>query len=235
MNSSINQPFDMVPAASATLAERKAFLVKVYSYVGLACLSCAAGSYFVAREMLPVIKIPMNFMGILLYMGILYGGFFLVHAVGSIPGVGVAALVAFTTFIGWFYAPLFLHYLQAQPEAFMMAGGTTLMIFGSLTGYVLLSKKDFSFMGGALSILTGLVIAAVIFSMIFKWTFVLSMGWSFFIVALFSGWLLYDTSNVLHHYPTNMPVQAAIGIFWDVLVIFIELLRIFGILGGGDD
>src|SRR5437660_707505 len=83
-----------------------------------------------------------------------------------------------------------------------------ILAFGGLTAAVFLSGKDFSFLGPILWVLAlialGVVIAAAIG--------VLSLGFWFAVamVALFCGFIVYDTSNVLHHYGTDQHVSAAL-------------------------
>ena len=46
-------------------------------------------------------------------------------------------------------------------------------------------------------------------------------------IALASGYILYDTSNVLHHYREDQYVAAAIELFADVALMFWYILQIF--------
>jgi FtsH-binding integral membrane protein len=46
-------------------------------------------------------------------------------------------------------------------------------------------------------------------------------------IALAGGSILYDTSNVLHHYPENKHVGAALELFASVALLFWYVLRLF--------
>jgi FtsH-binding integral membrane protein len=87
------------------------------------------------------------------------------------------------------------------------------------------TKKDFSFLRGFLmwgGILPLVFIAA---GAIFGFS-----GGTFFSVLMvgFAGAaILYDTSNVLHHFPTNKHVAASLQLFASVALLFWYLLRIF--------
>ncbi|MEM6293584.1 MAG: Bax inhibitor-1 family protein [Myxococcota bacterium] len=110
-------------------------------------------------------------------------------------------------------------------EAIFTAGGVTLAMFAAMTAYVFISKKDFSFMRGALSIFAmgafGLIVASVIFG------FNLGLLFSVGMVVLACGYILYYTSNVLHHYRVNQHVAAALALFSAVALLFWYVLRIF--------
>ena len=107
----------------------------------------------------------------------------------------------------------------------LQAGIVTLAAFGGLTAAVFISGKDFSFMGPVLWVLSflalGLIIAAVIGG------FSLGLGFAVAMVALACGFIIYDTSNVIHHYNTNQHVAASLELFAAVALLFWYVLRIF--------
>ena len=49
-------------------------------------------------------------------------------------------------------------------------------------------------------------------------------------VLLFSGFILYDTSNILRYYGTDEYVSATLALYLDILNLFIALLSILGIM-----
>ena len=106
----------------------------------------------------------------------------------------------------------------------MQAGVITLLVFGGLSAAVFLSKKDFSFLGVGLQVLGWGAFALVIASLIGG--FSLGLWFSFLMVALVCGYILYDTSNVLHHYGENEYVGASLELFADVAMLFYYVLRI---------
>ena len=105
------------------------------------------------------------------------------------------------------------------------AGVLTLLVFAGLTVAVFASGKDFSFLGTALWVgsflALGLVICAVAFNL-----GGLGLWFSFAMVALACGMIIYDTSNVLHHYRTTQHVAAALALFASVALLFFYILRI---------
>jgi FtsH-binding integral membrane protein len=107
----------------------------------------------------------------------------------------------------------------------LTAGIVTLMAFGALTLGVFVSGKDFSFLGPFLWVAAlasfGLIIAGLIFG------FSLGMVFAYAMVLLASGFIVYDTSNVIHHYRTDQHVAAALALFASVAMMFWYILRIF--------
>ena len=52
------------------------------------------------------------------------------------------------------------------------------------------------------------------------------MAFSYAMIALACGYILYDTSNVLHNYRTDQYVAAALALFAAVMLLFWYVLRI---------
>ena len=82
--------------------------------------------------------------------------------------------------------------------------------------------QDFQFLRGVLMFgglaLLGIGIAGMLFG------FSLGLWYSAAIVVLMAGYVLYDTSAVLHRYPTTMAMSAAIVLFTDVVLLFKHIL-----------
>lgn len=114
--------------------------------------------------------------------------------------------------------------LTNDPKVIPTAAIMTLAVFGGLTLAVFVTRKDYSFLGPILSVgvmvALGVIIAACLFG------FSLGMLFSFAMVALASGYILYDTSNVMLHYRTDQHVGAALELFASVALLFWYILRI---------
>jgi hypothetical protein len=136
---------------------------------------------------------------------------------------GLALYVAAEAFI---FLPLL--YIAARftdsPDLIPAAGVLTLVVFAGLTGIVFLTRKDFSFLRGILfmsGILAfGLIVAGAVFG------FNVGIWFSFAMVGLASGYVLYYTSNVLHRYRTDQHVAAALALFAAIALLFWYILRI---------
>lgn len=105
------------------------------------------------------------------------------------------------------------------------AAAATAVVFTGLTGIVFVTGKDFSFLRTALRLGGVVALGCVIASAIFP-QFALGIVFSFCIVGLASGYILYDTSNVLHHYRIGQHVAASLALFASVALLFYYILRI---------
>jgi len=141
----------------------------------------------------------------------------------------------FTGLLGFGLGPTLSYYVTAfsnGTELIMTAAGGTGAIFLGLSGYVLTSRKDFSFLGGFLFI--GLIVGILggIGAAIFQIPS-LQLAISAMMILLMSGFILYDTSRIIRGGETNY-VMATISLFLDILILFQHLLHILGVFGGDD-
>ena len=146
----------------------------------------------------------------------------------SSKGMQYAGLLLYTVAEAVIFYPLIWFGLNLQLidlNGIMMAGGVTLAIFAALTAYVMITKKDFSFLRGILPVLAlaaiGLIIGSIVFGFTLGLAFVIGM------VVLASGYILYYTSNVLKHYRVNQHVAAALALFSAVALLFWYILQLF--------
>ena len=107
----------------------------------------------------------------------------------------------------------------------MMAGVVTMAMFAAMTAYVFITKKDFSFMRGILGVL-GMAALGLVFGSIF-FGFTLGLAFVIGMIVFACGYILYYTSNVLHHYRVNQHVAAALALFSAVALLFWYVLRLF--------
>ncbi|MGF1579238.1 MAG: Bax inhibitor-1 family protein [Gemmataceae bacterium] len=112
------------------------------------------------------------------------------------------------------------------------AGILTLSLFGGLTAAVFITQKDFSFLGTILMIGSFIALGVIVAGWIFGFT--LGLFFSFFMVALASGFILYTTSNILHHYPTDAYVAASLELFASLALLFYYILMILIQMNGRD-
>jgi FtsH-binding integral membrane protein len=105
-----------------------------------------------------------------------------------------------------------------------VAAVTTLLMFGGLTASVFITKQDFSFLRTGLWI--GGIAAFALLLMGYFAGLQLGVWFSVAMIVLACGWILYDTSNVLHHYRTDQHVAASLALFASVALLFWYVLRI---------
>jgi modulator of FtsH protease len=169
----------------------------------------------------------------IIMMLVFFGAAFGAQAARRTPVLNVAVLFGFTFVAGLFIAPsLFIaQYLASQGatlatspvrDAFLLSGAA----FVGLTSYVLVTRRDFSFLAAGLSmglwvVLGGLILGLFLHSAVLQLA-VASVG-----VLLFCGYILYDTSRLLQARDERDPVGAALRLFLDVMNLFLFLLRIF--------
>jgi len=146
---------------------------------------------------------------------------------------GLFWVFAFTGMQGASLGYILNHYagMANGPQLIMQALGLTSVVFVTLSGYAITTKKDFSFMRGFL--LAGLIIAIVAgIANIFIGSGVVFMALNAGIALLMTGFILYDTSRIVNGGETNY-IRATIALYLDFLNLFIALLHLMGV--GGDD
>ena len=146
---------------------------------------------------------------------------------------GIAVVFAFTGLLGLSLGPL-LNYYLALPSGgtiVMQALGGTAIVFFALSGYVLTTRKDFSFMGGFL--FAGLIVVlvaalgAVVAGMFGVEVSAFSLAISAAIVLLMSGFILFDTSRIVNGGETNY-IMATTALYLNIYNLFTSLLHLIG-------
>jgi FtsH-binding integral membrane protein len=218
-------------AAQAHADARAAFIRRTYGHLAGAILA------FIAIEAL-LFQIP----GIKeqLILPMLRGSWFFVMiafmAVGWVanrwaqsdasPGLQYLGLALYVVAEAIIFLPLL--YLAAvktnDPNLIPTAGIMTLAIFGGLTVAVFITGKDFSFLRTGLMIASCLALGIIVTSFLFP----ISLGliFCYAMVVLMSGYIVYFTSNVLHHYRTDQHVAAALALFASIATLFWYVLQI---------
>jgi len=140
-------------------------------------------------------------------------------------GVQYAGLAGYTLLEAVIFAPLIFLAAKFAPEALPSAAIVTLLTFGGLTAYVLLTNKDFTFMGPILFAAGFIAVGTIFCGIIFG--FELGIWFSALMIAFAVGAILYTTSKVLHIYRTDQHVAAATEIFAAVAMLFYYVLRLF--------
>jgi len=147
-------------------------------------------------------------------------------------GLGIALVFALTGFMGYTLGPILNAYLSLANggSIIMMAMGSTGAIFLGLSGYALVSRKDFSIMGGFLMV--GILVAFLAgLGALFLQMPMLSLAVSSMFVLLMSGLILYQTSAIIHGGETNY-VMATVTLFVSIFNLFTSLLHLLGFMSG---
>ncbi|MDH5189672.1 MAG: Bax inhibitor-1/YccA family protein [Gammaproteobacteria bacterium] len=150
----------------------------------------------------------------------------------SAAGIGV--VFAITGLLGFGLGPMLNSYLALQngSQIIMVAFGGTATIFLGLSGYALVTRKNFSFLGGMLFVGMLMVLVAALAN-IFMEIPALSLAISSIVILIMSGFILYDTSRIVNGGETNY-VMATVGLYLSIYNIFVHLLHLLSAFSGRD-
>lgn len=124
------------------------------------------------------------------------------------------------------FLPLLLIASLNSPSAIPTAGIVTLGLFGGLTASVFITRADYSYLRPILTIGFFVMGAFILAACIFPFSNMLMTIICFAMVALASGSIIYQTSNVLHQYRTDQHVAASLALFAAVALLFYYILLI---------
>ena len=173
-------------------------------------------------------------MGALLMFGAMMGMMFAVTVLRNSVW-GIFALLSFTLLAGVLLGPILqmaLHLRNGAQLVGMAAGGTGI-IFGSLATIATVTKKDFSFIGKFLFIGLILLIIASLANIFFQIP-AMSLTISAIAVLIFSAYILFDVSRIVHGGETNY-VMATLGLYMNIYNLFINLLSLLMAFSGERD
>lgn len=158
--------------------------------------------------------------------------FVLPRTANSAAGIGV--VFAITGLLGIGLGPLLSMYmgLPNGSQHVTLALGGTAVIFLGLSGYALVTKRDFSFLGGMLMVGFLVVLVAAIVN-IFLAIPAVTLAISAAIIMIMSGFILFDTSRIINGGETNY-VMATVSLYLSIYNIFVSLLQILGIMGSDE-
>ena len=221
--------------AQAPAEVRASFLRKTYATlfggVTIAIGTACALTLFVLTTRNPVLlslyRAMGSGMGALLTIGAYMVLGMAVSSVARVKGINLLAFAFFTAFTGFVISPL-LVYSVATTKSFLIvwqALGLTTVAFGALTGYVLVSGKDFAFMKGFLWTGFWIVLALIIVG-IWIPSSAFHLALTCVGLLLFAGFVLYDTSEVMHRMMPDEYVAGALALFVDFINMFVRILRL---------
>lgn len=240
-------PVGITSQVAGISASKIAFLRRVYGLLTASLVVAAGGAMLALHAGLSVSQATLQvgrqavtvpplvaffvehpFVGMILFLGSFFGA----SAVRTRPGVNVAALFGATFVSGLYIAPMLWvaqasasagQTLSAAPvrDAFLL---TALGFFG-LTAYAFTSKRDFSALGGMLSMGFWLVLGASLLNLFFH-SQVVGLAVASVGVLLFGGYILFHTARLLREGDERDPVGAVLTLYTSVLNLFLFLLQI---------
>ena len=218
----------LAPVAEASVSDRSEFIWKTYAHVVGAILAFAGVEvYFFQSGVAAAIAEPMinNWLMVI-------GGFMLVgwgatrvaHRIQSTAGQ-YAAFAVFIVAEAIIFAPMLYIANAMAPGAIESAAGVTLLGSVGLVATAMITRKDFSFLRGMLVWMGMLAMVAIVGSIIFG--FHMGTWFSVAMIGFAGAAVLYDTSNIMHHYPQDKYVAAAMALFASIALMFWYVLRLF--------
>jgi uncharacterized protein len=146
------------------------------------------------------------------------------HTSASMPAQYLA-LAGFVVAESIIFAPMLYLANQMASGVIQSAATVTLLGAGGLTAVALITRRDFSFLRGMLVWGGILALIAIVSSVLFG--FQMGTWFSVIMIGFAGAAVLYDTSNVLHHYSEDRYVGAALELFASIALMFWYVLRLF--------
>jgi len=219
-------PVNMAQPELMHTVEVKRVLRNTYALLAMTLLFSAIVASASVAYRLPAPGMILTLAG---YFGLLFAIHKMQNSAWALP-----AVFALTGFMGYTLGPLLTHSLALPggAQTVSLALAATGATFLSLSAYVLLTRRDFSFMGGFL--FCGMVIALIagIAAMVFEIA-ALGLPVSAMVALLSAGLILFETSRIVNGGENNY-VLATVGLYVSVFNLFTSLLSLFGIGGSGD-
>ncbi|MDO8286670.1 MAG: Bax inhibitor-1/YccA family protein [Rhodoferax sp.] len=207
-------------------ADVKRVLRNTYALLAMTLLFSAGVAVATLTLQLPAPGLVLTLVG---YFGLLFAVHKLQNSAWALP-----AVFAMTGFMGYTLGPLLTHSLALPggAQTVTLALAATGVTFLALSSYVLLTRRDFSFMGGFLFV--GMVIALIAgLAAMFLEMPALGLAVSAMVALLSAGLILFETSRIVNGGETNY-VMATVSLYVSVFNLFTSLLSLFGIGGSND-
>lgn len=217
--------------ANASESERTTFIRRTYTHLAVAIAA------FVGLETLLIQAIPLETISPLLRGRwtwlLVLGGFMAVSWIarawadsGTSKTLQYLGLSLYVVAEAVIMLPLLAIATRIDPNIPVNAGLITLIVFMGLSALVFATRADFSWLGRYLALIGLAAFGVVLCSVIFQTPFGTGLWFSAAMVVLAGGYILYDTSNVMHHYRTTQHVAAALALFASVALMLWYIVRI---------
>lgn len=220
-----NYPYSMKYA----IAESRADFIKLtYVHLCLAIISFIVVEVVLfqtgAARVIAEIAFQVNwlfFLGAFMLVGWIASR--IAHTAESLPTqyIGLALYVVAQAVI---FVPLLMIAELYAPDTIGRAGKITILATAGLTLIGFYTRKDFSFLRAILMWTGFSALILIVASALFGWE--LGTWFSVGMVVFAGAAILYDTSNIIHHFPEDRYVGAALELFASVALLFWYILRL---------
>ncbi|MFN4258567.1 MAG: Bax inhibitor-1 family protein [Gemmataceae bacterium] len=221
-------------AAQATADARAQFIRRTYAHLAGAILAFIGIEYLLLTTFAPMAEQMIGVMvGSRISWLVVIGAFMGVSWLADrwaqsdqSRGLQYAGLGLYVVALSVIFLPLLYVAAKFAPDAILQAGVLTFCVFLGLTAAVFITRRDFSHIGPILSIGGFLALGAVVLMIFFPPSQMITLIFCFAMVALASGYIIYQTSNIMLHYHTEQYVAAALALFASVMLLFYYILMI---------
>jgi len=224
-----SQTLTYTPVAGLSAKTRSDFIWRTYGHVAAAILLFAGiESYlFSSGIAIPLAQRMLGVNWLLILGAFMIVGWLATHVAHTVQSkpLQYVALAGFVAAEAIIFVPLLALAISIQPAIVESAVGVTLLGTAGLTAVALITRKDFSFLRGILIWGGILAIVGIVASVLFG--FELGTWFSVAMIGFAGAAVLYDTSNILHHYPEDRYVGAALQLFASIALMFWYVLRLF--------
>jgi FtsH-binding integral membrane protein len=216
------------PVSALDTDSRATFIWRVYGHVALSILGFAAieSWLFSSGLAVSILNMMAGTSWLLILGAFLVVGWLGSHAAHTVESKPLQYLALSGVVVAWsiIFVPM-LAYAMQTPGVIDSAAGVTLLGTAGLTAVAFVTRKDFSFLRGILMWMGILALVGIVGSVLFG--FVLGTWFSVAMIGFAGAAVLYDTSNILHHYPEDRYVGAALQLFTSIALMFWYVLRLF--------
>jgi uncharacterized protein len=225
MNDNVNY---LGPVSSLAVEDRSTFIWRCYAHVVGAILVFAAIEVYLFQSgiaekiAMPMLNNWLMVLGAFMLAG--WGATHVAHRVQSIQAQ-YAAFAVYIVVEALIFAPMLFIAAQLKPGIIDSAAGVTVLGSVGLIAVAMITRKDFSFLRGLLVWIGILALVGIVASILFG--FQLGTWFSVAMIGFAGAAVLYDTSNIMHHYPADKYVAASMGLFASIALMFWYVLRLF--------
>ena len=222
-------PVSGTVVANAPAEVRSTFIRRAYGHTIGGILGFTAVEWFLFSQgwALPIAQTLLSVSWLFVI-----GGFMLVgwlasrtaHTVKSVP-LQYFAYAMFVVAEAVIFAPLLVIAQLKAPGVIESAAWVTLMGATGLVVVATVTGKDFSFLRGIL--MWGFILAMIAIASALLFGFALGTWFSVLMIGFAGAAVLYDTSNILHHYPEDRYVAAGMELFASIALMFWYVLQLF--------
>ena len=222
----------LAPVSSLSVSDRSEFIWKCYAHVVGAILAVAAIETYLFQSGVamsiagPMMQSPM--LVLMAFIGVSWGASHLAHRLQSKTSQ-YAAFAVFVVVWSLMFVPMLAIAMvkSAQTGANIIESAASVTVFGcvALIATAMITRRDFSFLRGIL--VWGFFIAMGLIGASFLFGWNLGTWFSVGMIGFAGAAVLYDTSNIMHHYPQDKYVAASMALFGSIAMMFWYILRLF--------